>query len=66
MAGSLKLALKELRKKPFFSLMMLVVCIVAMHMVLSSSTNAASTAYQQMIFEQHMGYDLSTILHLDY
>lgn len=66
MAGSLKLAIKELRKKPFFSLLMLVVCIVAMHTVLSSITNAASTAYQQMIFEQYMGYDLNTVLHLDY
>lgn len=65
-AGILKLSLKELRKKKLFLLLMLLVCIVAMHTVLSSITNAASTAYQQMIFERYIGYDLSTVLHLNY
>lgn len=66
MTGILRLSLKELKKKKFFSFLMLVVCTVAMHTVISSITNAASTAYQQMIFEHNMGYDLDTVLHLDY
>lgn len=66
MIGILKFSLKEIKKKKFFSLLMLVVCTVAMHTVISSITNAASTAYQQMLFEHNMGYDLDTVLHLDY
>ena len=66
MTGILKLSLKELKKKKFFSFLMLVVCTVAMHTVISSITNAASTTYQQMIFENNMGYELDTVLHLDY
>lgn len=66
MTGILKLSLKEIKKKKFFSLLMLVVCTVAMHTVISSITNAAGTAFQQMIFEHNMGYDLDTVLHLDY
>lgn len=66
MAGILKLSIRELKVKKLFSLLMLLVCVVAMHTVLSSITNAASTAYQQMIFERNIGYDLDSVLHLDY
>lgn len=66
MAGILKLSIRELRVKKLFSFLMLLVCVVAMHTILSSITNAASTAYQQMIFERSMGYDLNKVLHLDY
>ena len=66
MTGILRLSLKELKKKKFFSFLMLVVCTVATHTVISSITNAASTTYQQIIFENNMGYELDTVLHLDY
>lgn len=66
MSNILKLALRELKTKKLFSFLMLVVCLIAMHTVLSSITNAASTAYQRMVFERSMGYDLGKVLHLNY
>ena len=66
MVGVLRISLKELNRKKFFSFMMLVICTIAMHTVISAITNAASTIYQQMIFEHNMGYDLNNVLHLDY
>ncbi len=66
MGAILKLALKEIKKKKCFSLLMFVVCLIAVHMVLTSITNAASAAYQQKIFERSLGYDMENVLHLDY
>ncbi len=66
MGTILKLALKELRKKKFYALLMFVVCLIAMHTVLTSITNATSAAYQQKIFECSLGYDMENVLHLDY
>lgn len=66
MGKILKLAMQEIRKKKFFSLLMFVVCLVAMHTVLTSITNATSAAYQKKIFESSLGYDMSEVLHLDY
>lgn len=61
-----KLAIREIWKRKFFSLLMFLVCLIAMHAVLASITNATSAAYQQKIFENNLGYDMSKILHLDY
>lgn len=60
------LAIREIWKRKFFSLLMFLVCLIAMHAVLASITNATSAAYQQKIFENNLGYDMSKILHLDY
>ena len=60
------LAIQEIWKKKFFSLLMFLVCIIAMHTVLTSITNATSAAYQQKEFENNLGYDMSEVLHLDY
>ncbi len=66
MGTILKLALKEIRKKKIYALLMFVVCLIAMHTVLTSITNATSAAYQQKIFERSLGYDMNNVLHLDY
>ncbi len=66
MGTILQLALREIRKKKFYALLMFTVCLIAMHTVLTSITNAASAAYQQKIFERSLGYDMEKVLHLDY
>lgn len=62
----LKLALREIKRKKFFSLLMFLVCIVSMHTVLNAITNATSAIYQQKLFENGIGYDMKNVLHLDY
>lgn len=66
MGAILKLALKEIKKKKLYALLMFVVCLIAMHTVLTSITNATSATYQQKIFERSLGYDMENVLHLDY
>ena len=62
----LRLSIKEIRKKKFFSILILLVCVIAMQTVLSAITNATSAAYQQKIFESKIGVDMEQLLHLDY
>lgn len=66
MGAILKLALKEIKKKKLYSLLMFVVCLLAMHMITASITNATSAAYQQKVFENSLGYEMENILHMDY
>lgn len=66
MIGILSLSMKELRKRKFFSLLMFVICVIAMQTVISAITNATSAASQQKIFENSMGCDLNMVLHLNY
>jgi len=66
MAMILNLALKEIRKKKFHTLLMFIVCLIAMHMIIAAVTNTASSIYQQKIFEHNLGYDMENVLHLDY
>ena len=54
----LRLSIKEIRKKKFFSILILLVCVIAMQTVLSAITNATSAAYQQKIFESNIGVDI--------
>ena len=60
----LRLSIKEIRKKKFFSILILLVCVIAMQTVLSAITNATSAAYQQKIFESNIGVDMEQVLHL--
>lgn len=62
----LKLSLKEIKKKKLFSLLMFLVCVIAMQTVLSAVTNAASTTYQKKVFENSMGVNTENVLHLQY
>lgn len=66
MSMILTLALKEIRKKKFHTLLMFIVCLIAMHTVIAAITNTASSIYQQKIFEHNLGYDMENVLHLDY
>lgn len=66
MSAIIRLALKEIRKKKLFTLLMFIVCLISMHMVVTSITNATSAIYQQKIFERSLGYDMENVLHLDY
>ena len=54
----LRLSIKEIRKKKFFSFLILLVCVIAMQTVLSAITNATSAAYEKIIFESNIGVDL--------
>jgi hypothetical protein len=60
------LSLKEIRKKKLFTLLMLLVCVIAMQTILSAVTNAASCFYQKKIFESGIGVDMGEVLHLNY
>ena len=62
----LKLSLKEIKKKKLFSLLMFLVCVIAMQTILSAVTNAASTTYQKKVFENSMGVNTEKVLHLHY
>ncbi len=62
----LKLSLKEIEKKKLFTILMFLVCVIAMQTILSAITNAASTTYQKKIFEISIGVDMEKVLHLDY
>lgn len=62
----LQLALKEIRKKKFYTILMFVVCLIAMLTVFTSITNATSAIYQQKIFDRNLGLEAGQILHLKY
>lgn len=62
----LRLSIKELVKRKFFSILMFLVCVIAMQTILSAITNATSAAYQQKMFENNIGVDMEKVLHLDY
>lgn len=60
----LKISLKEIKK--LFSLLLFIVCVIAMQTILSAITNASSTIYQKKIFESSIGVNMENVLHLDY
>lgn len=62
----LHLALKELRKKRFCTILMFVVCLIATLTVFTSITNATSAICQQKIFDRNLGLEAGQILHLKY
>ena len=66
MIAILQIALKELLKKRSFTLLLILVCIVAMNTILTSITNISSEIYQQKIFERNLGTSMDNILHIHY
>ena len=62
----LQLALKEIRKKRVRTILMFVVCLIAMLTVFTSITNATSAICQQKIFDRNLGLEAGQILHLKY
>ena len=63
---SIRMSLKEIRKKKTLSLLILLVCTLALYTALSAFTNASGSVYQQRLFERNIGADLQRVLHLDY
>lgn len=61
-----KLALIEIRKKKFYTILTFIVCLLAMYMIVSSITTVTSSAYQKKIFERNLGCDMTKVLHLAY
>lgn len=66
MGAILKLSIKEIRKKKWFSILMFFVCVVSMNMTVTSITNATSAAYQQKVFQNNIGIEMDHVLHLKY
>lgn len=64
--GIIKLALIELRKKIFFSLLSFIVCLVAFYLIISSITTVSSTVYQKKVLLANIGMDLADVIHLQY
>ena len=62
--GIIKLALIELRKKVFFSILSFVVCLVAFYLIISSITAVSSTVYQKKVLLANIGMDLADVIHL--
>ena len=61
-----KLALIEIRKKKFYTILTFVVCLLAMYMIVGSITTVTSSAYQKKILERNLGCDMAKVLHLRY
>ena len=66
MRGTVKLALRELRKKKLSLLLMTAVTTVSMLTILSAVTNAASTAYQRISFTDSLNHDMENVLRIHY
>lgn len=66
MSALLRLSFREMRKNLFWTILMFFVCIVAMMTIINSITNATSSIYQQKMFENSIGYDMSRVIHLHY
>ena len=66
MIAILKMALKELSKKKFYTFLLILVCIVATNTVVNSITNISSENYQQKIFERNLGASMDDIVHIHY
>lgn len=57
---------KDLKKRVFFTIMLLLVCTLAMMLILSSTTNAFTLNYQNKILTNHLGYAPERVFHLHY
>lgn len=66
MSALLRLSFREMRKNLFWTILMFLVCIVAMITIINSITNATCSIYQQRMFENSVGYDMSRVIHLHY
>lgn len=62
----LSLALKELSKKKYYTILLILVCMVAMNTVVNSITNISSENYQHKIFERNLGTSMDDVLHIHY
>lgn len=61
-----KMSLKSIRKKTWFSILTLIVCVIAMQTVCSAITNAGGVAYQKAMFKDNFALDMNSVLHLSF
>ena len=61
-----RMAWKELQKKKVYTLLLFIVCIMAMNTVVTAITNTTAERYQQKIFERNLGVSMEDILHIHY
>ena len=66
MAVIFRMAWKELQKKKAYTLLLFLVCFMAMNTVVTAITNTTAESYQQKIFERHLGTSMEDILHIRY
>ena len=66
MYAIIRLATKELCKKKGCTLLMFFVCLMAMYLVITASTNAFGALCQQREFEKSIDLDMERVLHLYY
>ncbi len=66
MKSLVKISLKSLTKNLWFSLLTLIVCVVAMQTITSAITNASGIAYQKAVFRDNFALDMDKVLHLNF
>lgn len=59
-----KLAIRELRNNPLWSILGLIICFICFNTVFASLTNIGASVYQRKEFEENINIDLNNINHL--
>ena len=60
----MKLAIRELRNNPLWSILGLIICFICFNTVFTSLTNIGASVYQRKEFEENINIDLNNINHL--
>ena len=60
----MKLAIRELRNNPLWSILGLIICFICFNTVFASLTNIGASVYQRKEFEENINIDLNNINHL--
>lgn len=60
----MKLAIRELRNNPLWSILGLIICFICFNTVFASLTNIGASVYQRKEFEENIYIDLNNINHL--
>ncbi len=60
----MKLAIRELRNNPLWSILGLIICFICFNTVFASLTNIGASVYQRKEFEEDINIDLNNINHL--
>ena len=60
----MKLAIRELRNNPLWSILGLIICFICFNTVFASLTNIGASVYRRKEFEENINIDLNNINHL--
>ena len=60
----MKLAIRELRNNPLWSILGLIICFICFNTVFASLTNIGASVYQRKEFEENINIDLNNINHI--